>query len=103
MSSTPILPRSPIWEVLRDPVRSSDKLLFYNHFSVATNHAPASIGIGKFSVTDNSGNGFPHGFEVQIIGPSSGRQVMLHLLLANTRPGLMATSSQKLVVNSRDI
>ncbi len=103
LSSSPLLPRSPIWTVLRDPVRSSDKLLFYNHFSVATNHASASASLGTFGVLDNSGDGFPHGFEVQVIGPSSGRQVLVHLILVSTRPGLLASSSQKLVVNSRDI
>ena len=103
LSDTPLLPRSPIWELLRDPVLSSDELLFANHFSVATNFASANVGLGDFSVMDNSGNGFPHGFEVQIIGPSSGRQVMLHLIVVSTRSGLPANSSQKIVINSRDI
>lgn len=103
LNGAPLAPRNPTWDVQRDPVRSTDTLLFYNHFSVATNHASAIRGLATFAVMDNTGDGFPHGFEVQIIGPSSGRQVLLHLILVSTRAGLLASSGQKLVVNSRDI
>ena len=103
LSSTPVAPRSPTWEVLQDPVESSAELLFRNLYSVATNYAPSKIGLGKFSVLDTMGDGFPHGFEVQIIGPSSGRQVLLHLIVVNRWPRLPITSSQKIIINTRDV
>ena len=68
-----------------------------------TNYAPANFGVGAFSVLDNSGDGYPHGFEVQIIGPSSGRQVLLHLIVVSNLPGLLAGSNQKLIISTRDI
>jgi hypothetical protein len=50
------------------------------------------------------GDGFPHGFEIQIIGPSAGRQVLLHLALMSTRRGgLPTSSSQRIVVNTREM
>ncbi len=103
LSNSPLVPRSITWEILRDSDQSSDGLLHYQHFSVMTNYAPANFGVGAFSVLDNSGDGYPHGFEVQIIGPSSGRQVLLHLIVASNLPGLLAGSNQKLIISTRDI
>ncbi len=104
LSDTPLAPRDPTWAILRDPALSSNSLLWYRHFSVASNYAPGSAGVGRFSVQDNGGDGFPHGFEVQIIGPSAGRQVLLQLSLMSTRlSGLPTTSSQRIVVNMREM
>lgn len=103
LSSVPLAPRTSPWRVARDPRLSSDDLLHYRHLSVATNYAHSAAGVGLFSVMDNTGDGFPHGFEVQIIGPSAGRQVLLQLSIASTRRGgLPAVSSQKVVVSTRD-
>ena len=61
-------------------------------------------GVGRFSVVSNAGDGFPHGFEVQIVGPTAGRQVLLQLSLASTKRGtLPAVSSQKVVVSTREM
>jgi hypothetical protein len=38
--------------------------------------------VPKFANGNSVGNGFPHGLEVQIIGPSGARQVMVRLVLA---------------------
>ena len=43
------------------------------------------------------------GFEVQIIGPSSGRQVCLHLIVVSRWARLPVTSSQKIIINTRDV
>ena len=38
--------------------------------------------VPKFALVSVSGDGFPHGFEVQIIGPSSARQILIRIVLA---------------------
>jgi len=38
--------------------------------------------VPKFAQASSTGSGFPHGFEVQIIGPSGGRQALIRLVLA---------------------
>lgn len=38
--------------------------------------------VPKFAVADLTGVGFPHGFEVQAIGPTAARQVLVRLVLA---------------------
>jgi len=92
------------WKVLRDPIWSADGLLHYRHFSVATNYALQSTGVARYSVMDNTGSGFPHGFEVQCIGPSSGRQVLIQLSLSSTRRAhLPASSTLHSIVTCRDL
>lgn len=92
------------WTILRDPIWSMDGLLSHRHFSVATNHALGSIGVSRFSVMDDAGDGFPHGFEVQCIGPSSARQVLIQLCLVSTwRSHLPAASTVRSIVTCRDL
>jgi prepilin-type N-terminal cleavage/methylation domain-containing protein len=40
------------------------------------------VTVPKFAIADQTGTGFPHGFEVQIIGPTGARQVMVRLVIA---------------------
>jgi hypothetical protein len=47
----------------------------------STVFSPSDI-VPKFAVGSASGAGFPHGMEVQIIGPTGSRQVMVRLVLA---------------------
>ena len=104
LSSAPLAPRAAQWKILRDPKQSSNGLLHFRHFSVASNYSKPSFGVGRYSVMSSAGDGFPHGFEVQIIGPSSGRQVLLQLTVVSTvRRGLPAVSSFRVVVNTREI
>lgn len=42
--------------------------------------------VPKFAQAYSGGSGFPHGFEVQIIGPSGGRQILIRLVLAYSVP-----------------
>lgn len=83
--STPLVPRpTGAWRIQRDPGRSARGLLYYRHFSVATNFAHARFGVARFGQRSGTGDGFPHGFEIQVIGPSAGRQVLVHLSIATT-------------------
>jgi prepilin-type N-terminal cleavage/methylation domain-containing protein len=105
LSETPLSAsgRPDPWQVLRaEPVVQG--LLSYRHHSVATNFAPASQGVNRYGIASASGAGFPHGFEVQIAGPSSARQVLLHLVVASTnRRGHTAFSNLQVVVDARDL
>lgn len=79
-------------------------LLSYRHHSVATNYSQASFGVGRYGIVSNTNGGFPHGFEVQVVGPSSARQIMLHLVVASThRTGHWAWSDVQVAVDARDL
>lgn len=103
LSDTPIGTRPDPWSVLRNEP-TVNGMLSYRHQSVATNYSIPSFGVGKFSVMTTTGAGFPHGFEVQVVGPSSARQVLLHLVLASTnRRGQVAWSNMQVVIDARDL
>lgn len=79
-------------------------LLSFRYHSVVTNYGPASQGVSRYSVMDPSGGGFPHGFEVQIVGPSNGRQTLFHLLVTSTNNrGQRAWSDAQVVIDARDL
>jgi hypothetical protein len=103
----PEAPRpSGAWRVLADERLSDDGKLFFRHHSIATNFAPPVMQIGQFGVLDNSRGpiGFPHGFEVQIIGPASARKVLVRLVLTTTNnKGRKPFYSIELVADCRDI
>jgi prepilin-type N-terminal cleavage/methylation domain-containing protein len=91
------------WKVLRSTEHLSG-LLSYRHHSVASNYAPTNFGVARYGVLSNTGAGFPHGFEVQVTGPSSARQVLLHLVVASTnRSGHVAKANMQVVVDARDL
>jgi len=103
LSDTPLAGRADPFEVER-AVQDTEGLLYYRHHSVATNFARQSYGVGAFGITSQTGAGFPHGFEVQIAGPSSARQVLLHLVVVSTNStGHVAWSNCQIVVDTRDI
>ena len=105
LSDTPIAStgRAFPWMILpRDEMVSG--LMSYRHHSVATNFSRASFGVCQFAVQSAAGDGFPHGFETQVAGPSSARQVMLKLVAASTnRRGHTAWSNVQVVVDARDL
>ena len=74
---------------------------------MATNYARRSVGVARFGLLDNNaggGDGFPHGFEVQIVGPTSARQVLVHLVVVSARlHGQLAWSDIQTVVDARDM
>lgn len=94
------------WRVLRRHATGHGILAHRGH-SVATNFSPAGFGIGRFGILAGPAPGvpgFPHGFEVQVVGPSSARQVLLHLVLVSTnRRGRTAWSDLQTVVDTRDM
>lgn len=103
LSNDPIHDRPDPWQILRSR-DDADEFLNYRHHSVATNYARATFGVGRYSMVSNSGDGFPHGFEVQIVGPSSARQVMLHLTVLGTqRRGQQAWADVQVSVDARDL
>ena len=103
LSDSPIGSRPSPWNVLRSQ-SNVQGLLSYRHHSVATNYARANFGVGRYSVATNSGTGFPHGFEVQTVGPSNGRQTVLHLVVSSTnRRGHWAWADTQVVIDSRDL
>jgi type II secretory pathway pseudopilin PulG len=103
LSAVPLAPRPPTWQVQRlEPDLSG--ILSYRHHSIASNHALPSWGAGRFGIIDNSGAGFPHGFEVQIVGPSSARQVLVHMIVCSAnRKGQAAWSDLQSVIDTKDL
>lgn len=103
LTTTPLLPRPSPWQVLRDQPAVLG-LLSYRHHSVASNFAQPSFGVGTFAVASTAAEGFPHGFEIQVVGPSSARQVHLHMVVSSTqRTGRFAWSDMQLTVDARDL
>lgn len=104
LSNTPLVAtgRPSPWRVLRTEVAPRG-LLSYRHHSVATVHAPINQRVSRFGMRSTLGMGFPHGFEVQTVGPSSARQVLLHLAIASTnRSGHTAFADVQMIVDARD-
>ncbi|MBL8753319.1 MAG: hypothetical protein JNK15_08470 [Planctomycetes bacterium] len=102
LSNYPIDPRQDPFEVERT-TELVQGLLSYRHHSIATNYARSSFGTGRYGLATNSGGGFPHGFEVQVVGPSTARQTVLHLVVCSTHlRGQWAWSREQVVVDTRD-
>ncbi len=103
LSDVPIGARPDPWNVLRS-TSAVLGMLSYRHHSIATNFAQSNLGVGRYSVTDTTGDGFPHGFEVQIVGPSSARQTLLHFVVSSTnRRGHWAWADVQIVLDSKDL
>jgi len=103
LTATPLIPRPDPWEVLRAE-EDIVGMLSYRHHSVASVFAQDSFGVGAYGITDTMNSGFPHGFEIQIVGPSSARQVLIHLVNASTRrTGYFAWSDMQVTVDARDL
>lgn len=67
-------------------------ILSYRHHSVATNFCrfdgeESAAGVARWCSPSFVGMGFPHGFEVKVGGPSSGRKVAVNLVLVSTTVG----------------
>lgn len=77
-------------------------VLGYRRASVASNLDLEAPGISRFALRDDDA-GFPHGLEVQVAGPSSGRQMLWHLVLIDpVRKGTAAWSQVQTVIATRD-
>ncbi len=78
--------RNPVasgFQVPRDAQKSNFNLLSPRNLAIASNVSGAPRGVGAFGLLDSGGDGFPHGFETQIVGPASARQVLAHLVFVN--------------------
>jgi len=105
LSDTPVAPR-PVgaWQLIPDPSLSAPGMLSYRYHSIATNFAPGVMGVGRFGIIDNTGQGFPHGFEVQLIGPAAARQILLHLSVVSTNNhGRQAFHDLQVIGDTRDL
>lgn len=77
-------------------------VLEYRRASVASNFDREAPGISRFAIRDDA-NGFPHGLEVQLVGPSAARQLLWHLVLIDpVRKGPPAWSQVQTVISARD-
>lgn len=104
LSNTPLSPRAVSWRILRDSTKSSAGMLFYRHHSIATNYSLPSYRVPKYGIGNNTSTGFPHGFEIQVIGPSSARQVLLRLVIVSTnRQGHVAHADLQAILGARDL
>lgn len=103
LSMTPMPSRGATWRIFPEISLCDPDILIYRHHSVASNFAQANMGVGRFSMQSELNGGFPHGFEIQVIGPPSARQVMVHLTLVSTNfDGRRAYSDMQTVVDVRD-
>ena len=76
------------------------------HASVCWNagHGGFEVGLAvpRFAVADTTGDGFPHGFEVQIVGPSGARELLLRLAIAKGTTRGIAAREFTAVLTTRD-
>lgn len=84
-------PSTGTWKV-RSAEGPSRGILSYRHHSVATNFCrfdgeQSAAGVARWCMPSFVGMGFPHGFEVKVGGPSSGRKVAVNLVLVSTTVG----------------
>lgn len=99
----PVGGRPDPWQILRAEADVKG-LLSYRQHSVATVYSQANFGVGRYGLLSTAGGGFPHGLEVQVVGPSSARQVLLHLVLVSSSPrGRPAWSDMQVVIDGRDL
>jgi type II secretory pathway pseudopilin PulG len=104
LQNAPPVGRSATWEIHGDTRLSDPDILVYRHHSVATNFARSVMGVGRFGLISPDGDGFPHGFEVQVIGPSAARQILLHLsLVSSNNNGRRGFYDMQVVVDVRDL
>ncbi|MBI5852096.1 MAG: hypothetical protein HZB39_13870 [Planctomycetes bacterium] len=104
LSLTPLPSRGGLtWRILPEIRLCDPDILIYRHHSVATNFAQTNTGVSRFSPQLTANEGFPHGFEIQVIGPPSARQVLVHLTLVSTNgDGRRAFADMQTVVDVRD-
>ena len=80
--------------------------LRYKHASVSWNTGSAlrsPVAVPAFGWVSATGDGFPHGFEVQVIGMSGARQTLVCLTLARQIPAQrIAAHRAQIIISSKD-
>jgi hypothetical protein len=104
LSPTTSPPRATTWQLEAEPRLCAADLLTTRKHSIASNFAAPSTGVGRFSARDPSGDGFPHGFEIQMIGPASARQILIHLTVVSANDsGRRAFQDLQVITDARDL
>jgi hypothetical protein len=102
LSDDPILGRPDPWTVLVD-ADSPGGLFAFRQASLASNFEQVAPGLCRFGLRDDVA-GFPHGLEFQVIGPSSARQILLHIVLVDRwQRGQEAWSELQTLIDARDL
>jgi Tfp pilus assembly protein FimT len=97
-------PSMPTFMIPADQANIRQLRLWRRGVSVATNFARSNLGVSRFALMNSTGDGFPHGFELQIIGPAAARQVLIHIsLLSTQRRGAKAFVESSVVADCRDL
>jgi type II secretory pathway pseudopilin PulG len=103
LSDSPLSPRPDPWSVLRMD-NEVVGLLSYRHHSIASIYSQESFGVGRYGLESTSGEGFPHGLEVQVVGPSAARQILIHMVTSSTqKSGRYAWCDMQVSVDARDL
>ena len=71
------IPKDTVQNVINDLGMGSASMAWNNSTTFKTPDV-----VPKFAQGNSSGDGFPHGMEIQIIGPTGARQVLVRLVLA---------------------
>ncbi len=74
-----------VWHIKSDSLHTSETFMRAYDAGIATITAPSRFGVGRFGKIDDAGTGFPHGFEVQIVGPPSARRALVQLTVLVVR------------------
>jgi len=96
-------PNPPYPYEIKEATKLGRKALFsLDNLSIATNASPKQYGVARFAPRLMTGSGFPHGFEVRIIGSASARQILAHLTLALRKAEDIYYSDLDAIAVSRD-
>ena len=94
---------SPDWMILPGVPAPALGQLATRNFAVIHNEGPESLHVGRHGLADPTDGGFPHGFEIQVTGPSSARTVLVRLAIASRiQRDRAAGSNLKAVVAVRE-
>jgi prepilin-type N-terminal cleavage/methylation domain-containing protein len=71
-------------------------------YNAGTPNFQAGPVVPMYALANGTGAGFPHGFEVQIVGPSGARELLMRLALAKEGAGRIIAKDFKTILTTRD-
>ncbi|MEI6128664.1 MAG: type II secretion system protein [Planctomycetota bacterium] len=102
LSTVAISPRVDPFRIQAYRPLTRQGLLTLRNHSIATVYALPQPAL--YGALNKTGNGFPHGFEIQVIGPNAARQVLVRsTLISSNSHGLRARSTMQSVIDCRDL